>query len=526
MFTSDEREFCEAVSAVVFMNPFEREAVVANSARALELARNEELGRLHTPQQQPAIANRPELEPVLLRAVSLLEILKDRVRSEQPSLSREDYQLYQDFAHFVLYFTFRDRFQQTLLAGLSDDAPTKDSQVEYWPEYLDMQMRYLGFKKKYPSPLDDPAHLFACYFQVRRAYHQIRTHIIGDSDEIARLRARVWESIFTHDFRRYGLMLYDRMHEIPTLITGPSGTGKELVANAIGLSRFIGFDSRQRCFLKDAQGTPQNFQGSFHTVNIAALAPTLVESELFGHMKGAFTGADKNHIGWFETCEQAHSIFLDEIGELDASIQVKLLRVLQNRTFQRLGETNRRKFQGKLITATNRNLQTEMEAGRFREDLYYRLCADMIDTPTLQAQLGGNPRAIDQLVRHIALRILEDPEEADRLTKDVVKWIDRSLGWNYSWPGNFRELEQCVRNVLVRNSYHPPVVRRAGFLTELQKRFEETSLTMDELTTLYATWTYRQTSNHAETARRLGIDQRTAKKKVDATLLEAIKRTD
>ena len=359
--------------------------------------------------------------------------------------------------------------------------------------------------------------MLACYFQIRRAYHQIRANLIGSSPSMARLRARVWESVFTHDFRRYGLMLYDRMQGIPTLIAGPSGTGKELVANAIGLSRYIRFDPRTKRFADD-------FEGAFHTVNIAALAPTLVESELFGHMRGAFTGADRERKGWFEICQPAHSIFLDEIGELDASVQVKLLRVLQNRTFQRLGETNRRHFEGKLISATNRELQAEMEAGRFREDLYYRLCADMIETPTLREQLGGDPRSVEGLIRHIAEKILDHPEESTRLTRDTVDWIERSLGWNYPWPGNFRELEQCVRNVLVRNRYDPPPIRPASIDAQLLRSLREMQLSLDDLATHYVTWTYLNTQNYAETARRLGIDQRTAKKKTSPELLERLKQ--
>src|SRR5206468_3997297 len=191
------------------------------------------------------------------------------------------------------------------------------------------------------------AHLFALYFQIRRAFHHIFTNIVGSSMPAARLRAMIWQSIFTHDIGRYRRILYDRMGDLTTLITGPSGTGKELVARAIALSRYIPFDARAMTFAED-------FAAGFFALNVSALSPTLVESELFGHRRGAFTGAEADRAGWLETCPRYGSVFLDEVGDVDPLIQVKLLRVLQAREFQRLGDTRPRRFHGKIIAATNR----------------------------------------------------------------------------------------------------------------------------------------------------------------------------
>ncbi len=116
----------------------------------------------------------------------------------------------------------------------------------------------------------------------------------------------------------------------------------------------------------------------------------MIESELFGHCKGAFTGAVADRQGWLEVCGEPGTVFLDEIGELEHSIQVKLLRVLQTQQFSRVGETKSRSFEGKFIAATNRELELEIQGGRFREDLYYRLCADQIQTPTLREQLPAS----------------------------------------------------------------------------------------------------------------------------------------
>jgi hypothetical protein len=191
--------------------------------------------------------------------------------------------------------------------------------------------------------IHDAAHVFACLFQIRRAVWHIFDNIVGESMPIARLRAAVWQSIFTHDMRRYRRSLYNRMSDVTTLITGPSGTGKELVARAIGLSQYIAFDVQRQCFCGD-------MSNMFLTLNLSALSPTLIESELFGHRKGAFTGAVADRADWLEISPRNGTVFLHEIGELDAAIQVKLLCVVQSRVFQRLGIFTARSSRRRIAT--------------------------------------------------------------------------------------------------------------------------------------------------------------------------------
>src|SRR5262249_1299779 len=150
---------------------------------------------------------------------------------------------------------------------------------------------------------------FACFFQLRRAFHHIIESIIGSSLAAARLRAAVWQSIFTHDMRRYRRTLYNRLSDFTTLIRGPSGTGKRLVALAIGLARYIPFERKRVTFAED-------FAGSFYAINLSAPPATLIESELFGHRRGAFTGALQDRRGWLEVCPSLGTVFLDEIGDL------------------------------------------------------------------------------------------------------------------------------------------------------------------------------------------------------------------
>jgi transcriptional regulator with GAF, ATPase, and Fis domain len=142
---------------------------------------------------------------------------------------------------------------------------------------------------------EETGHIFACFFQLRRAWQNIFENIIGGSAASVRLRAAVWQSIFTSDMRRYRRALYQRMGDITTLVAGPSGTGKELVARAIGLSRYIPFDPKKKQFTID-------FSQCFFPINLSALSPTIIESELFGHKKGSFTGAVADRIGFLELC--------------------------------------------------------------------------------------------------------------------------------------------------------------------------------------------------------------------------------
>jgi DNA-binding NtrC family response regulator len=374
---------------------------------------------------------------------------------------------------------------------------------------------YLALPAFGPPP--DPAHVLALFFQVRRAFHFTLEHILGGSAPAAHLRATVWQAVFTRDMRRYRRALHDRMHDVTTLIVGPSGTGKELVARAIGLSRYIPFDPRAQRFVED-------FREGFFPLSISALSATLVESELFGHKKGAFTGAAADRKGWLEVCPRFGTVFLDEVADIDAAIQVKLLRVLEARTFQRVGDTRDRRFEGKIVAATNRDLATEMQTGRFRPDLYYRLCSVVVDTPTLAAQLRDDPGELGHLLRFIAQRVAGD-EEADALAQEAESAIATHLGKDYTWPGNVRELEQCVRNVMIRGEYRPARPSApTGPQEELAQPFLAGSLTAEELLRRYCTLVYAQTGSYQETARRLALDRRTVKEKIDPALLEQLTR--
>ncbi len=370
-------------------------------------------------------------------------------------------------------------------------------------------------------PLDDESasHLFACLNQIHRAFFQIFNYVPGDSIPVAQLRAKVWESIFSFDLRRYYCGLFDRMRDLSTLVTGPSGTGKELVARAIGLSQYVPFSLSSMSFSIERDR-------HFSPLNLSALSPTLIESELFGHCKSSFTGAVSDRVGWLETCSPHGAVFLDEIGELDQALQVKLLRVVRQRTYCSLGETKQREFCGKFIAATNRNLTDEINAGNFRADFYFRLCSDRIETPTLREQLDDKPTDLCWLVLFVARRLAGN--DAGKLADEATEWIEKNLGSDYPWSGNIRELEQCVSSFMIRREYVPagPIGCRPSAAGGWTQPIADCRLTAEELLSRYCTRIYSQCDSYEKTAQKLKIDRRTVKAKVDERQLEEFRANE
>jgi len=514
LFEAGEQEFAEAISRLTYVNPFLPDRIgLEQSAlgRAFERTRevwhvDADLGGLN-----------PNLARIEQRLGALLPALRDRLAAGA-SPSDHEIEVYEDLVLYTLYARYADTFMQLIEAPPGKRPP----KVACYDEFAEQVRHYLEIPGLVIPTRHDAPFLFAYAYQTRRAFHHTFRRLYGSSLPAAQLRAAVWESVFSHDRRRYRRALFEHMHDLTTLITGPSGTGKELVARAIALSRFVPFDAETCSFTEDPNT-------HFHPVNLSALSPTLIESELFGHARGAFTGAIADRSGWLEACGMRGTVFLDEVGELDPQIQVKLLRVLQTRSFQRLGETGERRFEGKIIAATHRDLAARMQAGAFREDFYYRLCSDLIRTPSLHEQLAAEPADLRNLLLVITRRSF-GAEEAEPLAREVEAWILEHLGADYSWPGNVRELEQCVRNVLLRREYRPPrppaplasAELPAGPTGELAGELARGSLSMDTLLGRYVALVYHQTGSYEEAARRLGIDRRTVKAKLDAGFLAAL----
>jgi PAS domain S-box-containing protein len=204
--------------------------------------------------------------------------------------------------------------------------------------------------------------------------------------------------------------------DFPVFITGESGTGKELVARAI---HELG---------------PRHDQ-SYVQVNCAALSESLLESELFGHIKGAFTGAVQHRKGRFEIAHKG-DIFLDEIGDLPMPVQVKLLRVLENKTFERVGESRSLSVDVRIITATNKNLSVLIDQEKFREDLFYRINVIPVHLPALRERKEDIPHLVDFFIKRLSSG---DKKDIKGLSPQAMK-----VFMDYSWPGNIRELKSAL----------------------------------------------------------------------------------
>jgi len=501
--SSSERGFLRAASNLAFCNPFLPERLRhERAALGAECVEDE-------PVWSFSVDEPDRRRAIVWRIAARMEELCPRLRRKLTTgvaANRQDLMLYEEAVLSLLYQRYYARFFE------AEFGTAREAGAARWRFYEQFRADWAYFLEIETRPLPscyEPVHTFACFRQIQCAFERIFRDIIGNSVPAARLRAAVWQSIFTHDMRRYRRTLFERMSEFVTLITGPSGTGKELVARAVAQSRYLRFDGRRMTFADDDAA-------SFFPINISALSPTLVESELFGHRRGAFTGAVADRKGWLETCSELGSVFLDELGDMDLAIQVKLLRVIETRTFHPVGDTASRRFAGKLIAATNRDLAADIRKGRFREDLYFRLCSDQITTPSLSQQLADSPQMLRELAIYMARKVAGP--EAEEFAAEVVAWIEQNLGGSYSWPGNYRELEQCVRNVLIRRDYKPSTPPGPAPGDELAEAFHAGRLTAEQLLRRYCAHVYRQTGSYQETARRLGLDRRTVKAKVEEDL--------
>jgi transcriptional regulator with GAF, ATPase, and Fis domain len=318
------------------------------------------------------------------------------------------------------------------------------------------------------------------------------------------LRLHLWNNIFTHDIDFYNRYLWNKMEDFSTLLLGETGTGKGTAALAIGRSGFIPLDKRKKTF-------EESFTRSFVSLNLSQFPETLIESALFGHRKGAFTGAIENSQGVFDQCSPYGSILLDEIGEISKPIQIKLLQVLQEREFTPVGSQKKNRFAGRVITATNRPLNKLRGEGIFRDDFYYRLCSDVIVVPPLRQRMAEDASELDRLLDITIAKLIGRP--ASKLTVKIRDIIDSSLGPEYLWPGNVRELEQCVRRIFLKGRYAGDEAAVDLDLAQtLINGIDQGNIDSYQLTSGYCYLLYQRHQTFEEVARRTGLDRRTVKK--------------
>ena len=324
-------------------------------------------------------------------------------------------------------------------------------------------VHYLTKPVDYPELLRIIRRIVSSQCSMKHPELSASRRIIGSSPAVHRLLSRI-EAVASSD--------------ATVLIRGLNGTGKELVARAMHQK------SERR-------------NGPFVPVHCASLNPNLLESELFGYEAGAFTGASKRREGYLEAA-RGGTLFLDEISEIGPEIQVKLLRVLQERAFSRVGGTELIRTDFRLVAATNRNLEDLVREGRFRSDLYYRLDVVPVQVPALSERLDDLP----ELVTHFAGRFsAAEGFDAPKVTDEFIVALSQ-----HSWPGNIRELENLIERLLV---VHRPSILSPGLLfEEAPDRFHAENLVERERNeTILAL--ERSHGNKTEAARLLGISRRT-----------------
>jgi DNA-binding NtrC family response regulator len=477
-----DRDFFALVSRAALSNPFSDERLRLD----LQIA------------QCPAAA--PEalrLQRAAQRVRSRIERLEAGGLADIRDYGGEERTRMQSVFLFDIYHRFSTHFDRLIAAQLqSGDTPCR---VPFFPEAM-AAFAARGFDAA------AACHQFAILFQLKRGYYFIEQGLVGQSASMKQFRLQLWNNVFTHDLRLYGLYLWNRMEDFSTLLLGETGTGKGTAAAAIGRSGFIPFDDRKGVFA-------ESFMRNLIAVDLALYPEALIESELFGHRKGAFTGAIENHVGVFALCRPHGSIFLDEIGDVSLPIQVKLLQVLQARTFSPVGSHERLRFSGRVIAATNKPLAELRRNGLFRDDFYYRLCSDAITVPSLRQRIQEDRHEMGLILDHIVARLIGEP--APEIVAMVRQTIRTQVGENYAWPGNVRELEQAVRRILLKKEYrgdHPPPADDAR--ARLLEGVAAGRLDADGVLGGYCALLYRRHGSYEAVARLTRLDRRTVKRYV------------
>ena len=301
---AQDRELFELVSRAAFVNPFgdERDALDIRIAQ--------------TEGDDPDLLNR-----LVRRIEGRLSALEEKGDLTPDAFPHDDWRLLE---HAILFEAFH-RFAERLDALIEEQLAAGEEPVE-----IDIAAAVLS---RLTSRGLDRAHacrMLAFIWQLRRAYYFIASGLTGVSPSMRRLREAIWNDVFTHDLERYERTLHDRLEDFSVILRGETGTGKGAAAAAIGRSGFVPFDEDRGRFAS-------SFTELFVPINLSQFPESLIESELFGHKKGAFTGAVDTHAGVFSRCSENGAIFLDEIGEVSVPVQIKLLRVLQERVFSPVG---------------------------------------------------------------------------------------------------------------------------------------------------------------------------------------------
>lgn len=484
LLTADEHHFFKTVYDAAFANPFSdlREKLDIKIAGLFPSA------------------TRRESKDLCIREVDRrIKSLEQEGRANLNAFHGQEREMITIVFLFDIFHKFRDDFDHLIKEQIeSQDVSVK---VPFAEKAMHM-LHSKGFDSK------SIPHYFSLSYQLRRAFYFISGSLVGSSPCMKKLKKHLWYNVFTYNIDLYHKFLWNKMEDFSTLLLGETGTGKGTAAMAIGRSGYIPFDEKKQSFT-------QSFTRAFSSLNLSQYPETLLESELFGHTKGAFTGAVDDYQGVFDRCSPHGSILLDEIGEIPNHVQIKLLRVLQERSFSPVGTHELSRFNGRVIAATNRPKKDILNGQVFRDDFYYRLCSDIIEVPPLFERIKEKPSELDELLDFTIQKMTGTHSE--KLILKVKRIIDRQLGENYRWPGNVRELEQCVRSVLLRRDYRGKSrddEETTSLTQELIQGILNRNIPVPSLVSGYCSLLYDKLGTYEKVAKLTGLDRRTIKKHI------------
>ncbi len=481
--TNEERAFFDLVSQAVLTNPFSTERAKIDHL----------IAGLYTDD-----ADTESVDAAIAEVERRVNAMSDEKRADINQYTGQDRRMLVYSFLFGVFHQFAEKMDDIIATQV--EAPDQRIIVPFAGEMIE-QLQNRGFSH------EEALRYFELCFQVRRAFYFIRENLVGRSPCMGQLREKLWNNVMTHNVDWYDRYLWNRMEDFSTLILGPTGAGKGTAAAAIGRSAYIPFDEKKSCFVT-------SFTESFIALNLSQYSETLIESELFGHKRGAFTGAVDDYMGVFQRCSPYGAIFLDEIGEVRQTIQIKLLQVLQERTFTPVGSHQQQRFSGRIIAATNRPLEQLRAENGMRDDFYYRLSSDVIEIPSLAQRIQEDPKELEDLLGHTLTRILGKPSA--ELKSILLKAIKTQVDLDYMWPGNVRELEQCVRSLLLNRTYQPRLPEEP---TSPHRRLTlgvaNGSLDAQALLTGYCYCLYLKYGTYEAVARQVQLDRRTVKKYVE-----------
>ncbi len=482
--TGADKDFLHRVSRSIFANPFSDERVNADLL----------------------IANGPLAAPHEERMQRVIQVVSGKVdkliaggKGDVRKFIGKDRVIVENAFLFHIYHKFYTLFDSLIQEQIKTGGTS--CKVHFAGDAVSMLIDR-GFTTA------EALHYLSIFFQMRRAFYFINKKIIGRSPCIKELRLNLWNNVFTHDIGLYARYLWNRMEDYSTLLFGETGTGKGISAVSIGRSGYIPFDENKVCFR-------ESFTSAFVSLNLSQFPEQLIESELFGHKKGAFTGAVAEHEGIFSQCSPHGAIFLDEIGEVSIPLQIKLLQVLQERVFSPVGSHRTERFHGRVIAATNKSIHSLRSEKLFRDDFFYRLCSDIITVPPLCQRIQEDPGELDYLLHHTLNRIIGKP--SPELEEKVRETIQKQIPHNYPWPGNVRELEQCIRRILLKQSYEVESLSMGpdDIAEQLMQSMREGSINAQHLLSGYCKILYDKYGTYEAVAKRTELDRRTVKRHLD-----------